>query len=49
VFAGANTDDTILTTWHATETLDEAPDFFINFAQPTDRLDPTAGTGLQYR
>jgi hypothetical protein len=35
---GPNASDTIMTTWHANETLDEALDYFLVFASPTDRF-----------
>lgn len=35
LFVGANERDTVMTTWHQNEPLEEAPDFFINFAHPT--------------
>ena len=35
-FAGANSGDTIMTTWHENDTLEEAVEFFFNFAFPTD-------------
>jgi hypothetical protein len=34
-FADPNEADTIMTTWHQNETLDEACDFFINLGVPT--------------
>lgn len=36
LFKGPNTQDTVMTTWHARDTLDDALDFFLNFACPTD-------------
>jgi len=36
LFAGANAGDTVMTTWHESEDLDEALDFFINLAHPTN-------------
>jgi len=39
LFAGADAGDTIMTTWHEADTLDEALDFFINLAEPTSGLD----------
>jgi hypothetical protein len=35
LFIGPNEADTIMTTWHESETLDEACDFFVNVALPT--------------
>ena len=35
LFTGPNKTDTIMTTWHQHETLDEACDFFINLGAPT--------------
>jgi len=35
LFTGPNEGDTIMTTWHEDETLDEACDFFTNLAIPT--------------
>jgi hypothetical protein len=40
LFTGPNRQDTVMTTWHATHTLDEALDFFVNFACPTDGFAP---------
>ena len=39
LFAGADAGDTIMTTWHKADTLEEALDFFINLAEPTSGLD----------
>lgn len=35
LFAGPNKSDTVMTTWHSDETLEEALDFFVNNALPT--------------
>jgi hypothetical protein len=35
-FLGPNQDDVIMTTWHKDDILEEAIDYFINFAFPTD-------------
>lgn len=35
LFAGSNREDTVMTTWHEKDNLEEALDFFINWAQPT--------------
>jgi hypothetical protein len=35
LFAGSNESDTIMTTWHDDEPLDEAFDFFVNLTCPT--------------
>lgn len=35
-FVGPNPHDQIMTTWHENDTLEEAVDFFFNFAFPTD-------------
>jgi hypothetical protein len=35
-FVGPNPTDVIMTTWHKDDTLDEASNYFINFASPTD-------------
>jgi hypothetical protein len=34
LFVGPNAEDHIMTTWHERDRLDEALDFFINWAQP---------------
>ena len=36
LFAGPNKEDTIMTTWHDDESLEEALDFFITCSHPTD-------------
>ena len=36
LFVGPNPKDTVMTTWHERDTLDEALDFFFNLACPTD-------------
>jgi hypothetical protein len=35
VFVGPNPEDTIMTTWHPDDTLEEAVEYFINWAHPT--------------
>ena len=39
-FVGPNDRDTIMTTWHERDMLDEALDFFVKFACPTDGFAP---------
>jgi hypothetical protein len=36
LFAGPRKEDTVMTTWHKDETLEEALDFFLNLASPTE-------------
>jgi hypothetical protein len=36
LFAGPNEQDTIMTTWHENEALDDALDFFVNCSHPTN-------------
>ena len=39
-YVGPTDDDTIVTTWHEKETLEETLDFFVIFAYPTDGFAP---------
>ena len=45
-FAGLNESDTIMTTWHENETLEEALDYFATLAAPTDGFMPDSGFRL---
>ena len=40
LFAGPGENDTVMTTWHATDTLDEALEYFLAFTCPTDGFIP---------
>jgi hypothetical protein len=39
-FAGPNSSDTVMTTWHAKDGLEDAIDFFATCAVPTDGFAP---------
>lgn len=41
-FAGSTAKDTVMTTWHDNETLEEAHDYFITLARPTEGLVPNS-------
>ncbi|MGB9463522.1 MAG: hypothetical protein WBR10_00280 [Candidatus Acidiferrum sp.] len=45
-FAGPNRNDTIMTTWHEKDTLEEATDFFMNFAFPTDGFEADSNSWI---
>jgi hypothetical protein len=45
-FAGPNRGDVIMTTWHTEDTLEEALDFFLTCAVPTDGFMPDSGFRL---
>jgi hypothetical protein len=42
LFAGPKATDTVMTTWHDSEELGEALEFFINFAHPTDGFEDSS-------
>jgi hypothetical protein len=45
-FRGPNRSDTIMTTWHESDTLEETTDFFMNFAFPTDGFEADSNSWI---
>jgi hypothetical protein len=46
LYAGPKDQDTIMTTWHENETLEEALDFFVRWSLPTEGFEPESGHWL---